>query len=102
MLGIVYVAVSLRTTSPVEKWILQFPEEFRYLHGFLTEWHTVYSRLIRWIFSERIAQLILGSWGLVFLCTGMFHNKSRRGMVYISLGSWSTSYITVIATGNAA
>ena len=102
VLGIVYVAVSLVPLLLWRKWILQFPEGipvFAWLFNgngirFTPAW-------IRWIFSERIAQLILGSWGLVFLCTGMFHNKSRREAWFIFL--WVAgvlSYITVIATGN--
>ena len=102
VLGLLYTALTLIPLLLWRKWILQFPEGipvFLWLFNgngirFTPAW-------IRWIFSERIAELILGSWGLVFLCTGMLQSKSKREAWFMFL--WVAgvlSYITIIATGN--
>ncbi|MBI5613809.1 glycosyltransferase family 39 protein [Candidatus Gottesmanbacteria bacterium] len=102
VLALLYITVSIVPLLLWRKWILQFPEGipvFEWLFNgngirFTPAW-------LRWIFSERIAQLILGSWGLVFLCLGMLGSKNRREAWFIFL--WIAGvlgYVAIVATGN--
>ncbi len=56
----------------------------------------------RWIFGERIAKLILGYWGLVFVGLGVFllDLKTQAGRIFSTITLGSLTYLVIIATGN--
>ncbi len=52
-----------------------------------------------WIFAERLARLILGYWGVIFLVTGLLINlKEKMFYCWWSLGI--LAYLVIVATGN--
>lgn len=54
-----------------------------------------------WIFGQRIAELILGYFGLPFVLLGIIKKSSKKeGLFFLSFLVSSLIYITVLATGN--
>lgn len=53
-----------------------------------------------WIFAERIANLILGFFGLPFVVLGILVKPKKEGLFFYSFLISSLSFITVLATGN--
>lgn len=54
----------------------------------------------RWLFSERIAKLILGSYGTIFLSLGLIAKPSKEGVSYWLWALGILLYFSIIAGGN--
>jgi len=84
------------------KWILQFPEgiapsEWLYNYGeirFKGAW-------FHWLFARRIAELILGYWGLILFGLGIaVKSVKKEGWFSLLWIAGGLSYLVIFATGN--
>lgn len=99
---IVYGAVALLPFFFWRQWIAQYPEgipAFDWLlngNGIRFKGAWFY-----WLFAERIAKLILGYWGLVFLGLGLLAKREKRekGIVLWFIAG-ALLYMGIFATGN--
>ena len=82
-------------------WVNQFPEGIPYSGWLLNEGNIRFKgAFFQWIFSDRIASLILGNFGIIFLGVGLFAlNKFKDGVMYFWLIGLFV-YTTVIAKGS--
>lgn len=53
-----------------------------------------------WIFARRIAELILGYWGVGILTVGFFIKQRKSLLYFLSFILSSLIYVSVVATGN--
>jgi len=53
-----------------------------------------------WIFARRIAEMILGFWGLPVLILGVIAKQKKNTLFFLSFIASSLIYICVVATGN--
>lgn len=53
-----------------------------------------------WIFARRIAELILGYWGVGILIVGFFIKQRKNVLYFLSFVISSLVYVSVVATGN--
>ncbi|MCL5435172.1 MAG: hypothetical protein M1405_02180, partial [Patescibacteria group bacterium] len=53
-----------------------------------------------WIFARRIAELILGYWGVGILTVGFFIKQRKSLLYFLSFIMSSLIYVSVVATGN--
>jgi len=82
-------------------WVKQFPEGIPYSSWLFNEGNIRFKgAFFQWIFSDRIASLILGNFGVLFLGVGLFVlNRFRDGVLYFWLIGLLI-YTTVIAKGS--
>jgi len=53
-----------------------------------------------WIFAKRIAEMILGFWGLPILILGIMAKQTKNSLFFLSFIFSSLVYVFVVATGN--
>jgi hypothetical protein len=99
---IVYAMLSLVPLFLWRQWILQFPEgiapsEWLYNYGdirFKGAW-------FYWLFARRIAELMLGYWGLVLFGLGLIVKPMKKERWFSLLWIFGAlAYLTVFARGN--
>lgn len=100
--SIVYAALSLIPFLLWRKWMLQFPEGIPVSDWLLNKGDIRFKGAwFYWLFSQRIAQLILGYWGLVPFGIGLILPRDKKEdwtLRYLAFGS--LLYLTVFAAGN--
>ncbi|MCX8009133.1 MAG: hypothetical protein N3A54_05560, partial [Patescibacteria group bacterium] len=84
------------------QWITQFPEGIPAYTWLFNEGNIRFKGAwLYWIFAERIAKLILGYWGVVFLLVGIILKEPVKHRVLVILFFLGVlSYLTIIARGN--
>lgn len=83
-------------------WMLQFPGGIPQ-SGWLLNGNNIRFKgaFFHWIFAERIANLILGYWGLPLLIIGILLKFPRKNyLFFLTFLASSLLYLVVIATGN--
>lgn len=100
--GIVYVGITLFPLYLWRKWMLQYPEGIPvYLWLFNNGNIRFKGAWFYWIFAERIAKLILGYWGVLFVALGViWKSEKREKWMTFLLVLGALAYITIIASGN--
>lgn len=102
-----YFAMSIIPFILWRGWIAQFPEGipasawlFTTINGAEGQ-STIFLRpsFFRWVFYERILQLILGGFAALFVLLGSIH-KSHKGVFVLSLGLAALVYLFVFEGGN--
>ena len=80
-------------------WISQYPEGIPFWKwAFNGDGIRFRPSFWRWIFAERIGNMILGVWGVVILIFGILENRFGKFTNYFLLGS--TLFLIVVATAN--
>ena len=99
---IFYSAVVLLPFYFWRKWMLQYPEGIPvYLWLFNSNNIRFKGAWFYWLFAERIAKLILGYWGTLFVGLGMIggiEKKERFLAPLLLIGA--LAYLSILATGN--
>ncbi|MFQ5452133.1 MAG: glycosyltransferase family 39 protein [Candidatus Paceibacterota bacterium] len=101
-----YGAIALAPFILWRLWMLQFPEGIPASEWLITNVNTsegvqnIFFRpsYFRWIFHERIANLILGGYLVVFLVLGFL--KKHNNFLFISLGVSSAAFLLTFQGGN--
>lgn len=82
------------------QWITQFPEGIPAAAWLLNGNGIRFTgAFFRWIFDERIGQMILGTWGVFFLFYGFVVIKRSYGYI-IGLVTGALLYVVIFASGN--
>ncbi len=98
----IYLFIGLLPFAVWRLWIQQFPEgipaNMWLLNGdeirFKGAW-------FYWLFAERLAKLILGYWGVIFLAFGLLRKASQKSSYLFHFWFLSClAYLAVVATGN--
>lgn len=98
---VVYVAASIVPLALWRQWILQFPEGIPVYEWLLNAGNIRFKGAwFRWLFAERVANLILGYWLMIPFGMGILAIARRgRGVVWgLILGL--LLYVTIFAAGN--
>lgn len=82
-------------------WMLQYPEGIPQSNWLFNGTGIRFKgAFFHWLFAQRIAQLILGYFGLPFVIIGIMGQIKKEGLFFLSLVLSSLIYMSVIATGN--
>lgn len=84
------------------QWIAQYPEGIA-VYKWLFNGNNIRFKgaWFYWLFAERIAKLILGYWGVLFVGMGMVKESDKKERLLSHLlGFGAISYMSILATGN--
>lgn len=82
-------------------WMSKFPEGIPNWEFLLNEGNIRFKgAFFRWIFQERLGQLILTVGGVPLLVLGLVKKPGREGLFYLSVLTSSLIYLTIFASGN--
>lgn len=99
---LIFCAISLGPLWLWRQWIMRFPEGIPVYLWLLNEGNIrLKGAWFHWLFAKRLAELMLGYWGVVLLSFGIISSKMSRQ--YIVLWSWlagQLAYWVIFAKGN--
>lgn len=83
-------------------WILQYPEGIPVFDWLLNKGNIRFKGAwFQWIFAKRLAELILGYWGIVPLALGLLVRPGKKeGWLFPIMAAGGLLYVTVFAAGN--
>ena len=83
-------------------WILQFPEGIPVFDWLLNKGNIRFKGAwFQWLFARRLAELILGYWGLIPFGLGLLARPTQKeGWLFPIMGVGGLLYLTVFAAGN--
>ncbi len=83
-------------------WILQYPEGIPVFDWLLNKGNIRFKGAwFQWIFAKRVAELILGYWGIVPLSLGFLVRPGKKeGWLFSVMAAGALAYLTVFAAGN--
>jgi hypothetical protein len=102
ILSLVYVIISTFPLWWWRSWILAYPEGIP-VYAWLLNANNIRFKgaWFRWLFAERLGNLILGYWGLVPFTIGiLIREKNPHAWIIRLIGFGSLLYVTIIAAGN--
>lgn len=96
-----FAIISLLPLGLWRIWMLQFPAGIPQ-SSWLFNGNNIRFKgaFFHWIFAQRIAELILGFWGLPVLILGIIAKHKKNSLFFLSFVFSSLIYICVVATGN--
>lgn len=100
--SLTYLLITLVPFMWWRNWIMQYPEGIPVYEWLLNKDNIRFKGAwFRWIFAERLGNLILGYWGLIPFGIGMLvHNKKQLSQAVHVFGFGGLLYVTVFAAGN--
>jgi 4-amino-4-deoxy-L-arabinose transferase-like glycosyltransferase len=82
-------------------WMSKFPEGIPNWQFLINEGNIRFKgAFFRWIFQQRLGQLILTVGGIPLLVLGLIKKPGREGLYYLAFLASSLIYITIFASGN--
>lgn len=97
----IFAFLSIAPTISWRIWMLNFPEGIPNWRFLINEGNIRFKgAFFRWIFMERVGNLILAFGGVPLLVLGVILKEGREKLFYYSILASSLIYITVFASGN--
>jgi len=99
---IFYAVICLVPLYEWRLWIVQFPEGIPVFDWLLNKGNIRFKGAwFQWLFAKRLAELILGYWGLLPFGLGLLARGTKKeGWLYPIMGAGGLLYLTVFAAGN--
>jgi len=97
----IFAIVSLSPFGLWRIWMLQFPAGIPQSSWLFNGTNIRFKgAFFHWIFAQRIAELILGFWGLPVFIFGIIARHKKNTLFFLSFILSSLVYVCVVATGN--
>lgn len=97
----IFAIVSLLPFGLWRVWMNKFPEGIPNWQFLINENNIRFKgSFFRWIFQQRLGQLILTVGGIPLLVLGLIKKSGKEGLYYLSFLASSLIYITIFASGN--
>lgn len=99
---VLYACICLLPFYRWRVWILQYPEGIPVFDWLLNKGNIRFKGAwFQWIFAKRLAELILGYWGIVPLAFGLLARPGKKeGWLFPVMAAGGLLYVTVFAAGN--
>jgi len=97
-----YAFICLLPLYGWRSWILQYPEGIPVYDWLLNKGNIRFKGAwFQWIFAKRVAELILGYWGIVPLSLGFLARPGKKeGWLFPVMAAGALLYLTIFAAGN--